>query len=414
VSREFLERRLKPLAKAAYQPLVRAAARVLRDRCGHVRYVGITGSAGKTTTKDLLRAALSAGGPTIANSNSNNQGYAIARTLLGLRRGTRFAVQELGASEPGGLRSLLAQLRPDVGVVLNVGLDHRKSFRDADSIAAEKRELIAALPPAGLAILNADDPRVAAMQDATRARVVRFGFTAEAQVRGRILNASWPDPLSLEVNVDGNTQFIRTRLQGAQQATCVLAAVATAWALGIPLRDIAARIGEVEPMRGRMSLDRLPGGISFLRDDWKAPAWSLPASLAILRDARATRRLVVLGTLSDYSGASRRAYKLAVKAAAAVADQVVLVGERADHAARLAAELAPATLLGFHTVKEAAAHLAAELRPGDLVLLKGSNQSDHLARIPLSLRMTVGCWRRRCGRQEFCDECGLVGRSSEP
>jgi UDP-N-acetylmuramoyl-tripeptide--D-alanyl-D-alanine ligase len=411
---EFFEHRLKPLAKAVYQPLVVDVGRVLRRLHRRVTYVGITGSAGKTTTKDLLHAALSAGGPTIANSNSNNQGYAIARTLMRLRPTTRFAVQELGASEPGALKKLLAQLRPDVGLVLNVGLDHRKTFRDADGIALEKRELVAALPADGLAVLNADDPRVAAMQDATRARVVCFAFGAEAEVQGRIVKSAWPQTLTIDVTAGGLTQRMTTQLQGSQQATCVLAAVATAWALGVPLPDIAMRIAQVQPMRGRMSLDRLPGDISFLRDDWKAPLWSLPAALEILRDARATRRLVVMGTLSDYAGSSRRAFRSALRAAAQVADEIILVGDRADRATTLAADIAPTRMFGFATVKAAAAHLAADLRAGDLVLLKGSNQADHLARIPLSLQREVGCWLTRCGRQEFCDDCRLIVLRRDP
>ncbi len=410
---DFTERRLKPLAKATYQPIVIATMRSWRRWHRRPSYIGITGSAGKTTAKDLLHAALAAGGPTIANSNSNNQLYAIARTLLALRASTAHVVQELGASRPGGLRPLLALLQPTVGVVLNVGLDHRKAFRDGDAIAKEKSLLIAALPADGLAVLNADDARVAAMASLTKARVVRFGFQAEAELCGRVLAARWPERLAVEVTVGGVAQRIETSLYGTQQATSVLAAVATAYSLGVPLARIAERIASVAPLRGRMSLERLPGDISVLRDDWKAPVWSLETAFQILRDARAARRLIVLGTLSDYPGSSRRVYLRAIRAALECAEQVILVGERADRAERFVGG-APGSVLGFRTVREAAAYLAGELRAGDLVLLKGSNTSDHLARIPLALAAEVGCWRTRCGRQEFCDDCGLLRQRVAP
>jgi UDP-N-acetylmuramyl pentapeptide synthase len=410
---EFADRHIKPLVKGLYKPLVITAMRPWRSWHSRPAYIGITGSAGKSTTKELLREVLRSVGPTIANSDSNNQLYSVGRTLLGLRPGTRHVVQELGVSSPGHLEPMVRLLQPTVGVVLNVGLDHRKSFRDADSIAREKSRLICELPQSGLAVLNADDARVNAMASLTRASVLRFGLHAQADVRGEVLTQGWPERLALKVTIGSSIARIDTRLLGAHHASCVLATVAVAHALGVPIEQIAAGITRTDPMRGRMSVLRLPHDITVLRDDWKAPLWSLTESLQVLRHSKAARRLVVLGTISDYAGSSRRAYRTALDASLACADLVVVAGARAQSIRRHAAGRI-GKVMAFPTVKDASAFLAAELRSGDVLLLKGSNQADHLCRAVLSLAGEVGCWRQRCGRVIFCDECGQLRRPVLP
>ncbi len=154
-------------------------------------------------------------------------------------------------------------------------------------------------------------------------------------------------------------------------------------------------------------------GVTFIRDDFKAPAWSLGTALKFMAEAEANRTIVVLGTVSDRSESSRRVYRDAATVALGAADQVVIVGDSAPERARRLQDTGPGRLHGFTTVKEAAEWLRSFARAGDLVLLKGS-LADHLARIALSFDREVGCWRRRCGRGVFCDHCRLLARPVDP
>ncbi|HEX7417876.1 MAG TPA: Mur ligase family protein, partial [Steroidobacteraceae bacterium] len=323
-----VQRRGKPIAKAVYRGPVIGAARVWRRALHRTCFIGVTGSAGKTTTKDLIRAVLAQRHRCTSNSDSNNQLYSIARHLIGVAPRTQFCVQELGADKPGGFVPMLALLRPDVGVVTNIGTDHFRSFRSREAVALEKGRLIASLPQSGIAVLNLDDPYVAALAQQTRARVVTFGMTSAAQFRGEVLDERWPARLTLRVTHEGESAVIATRLCGVYQAQNVLAAIATACSLGASLSDAAVAIPRYEPMLGRLSVFATKSGVTFVRDDFKAPEWSLAGVWRFMSAAQATRRIIVLGTISDSPGSSSACYRRAIKAALAACDHLVLVGER--------------------------------------------------------------------------------------
>jgi UDP-N-acetylmuramoyl-tripeptide--D-alanyl-D-alanine ligase len=404
--------RLKRLAKVLYKPVTIAAMHPWRRWHPGARYIGVTGSAGKTTTKDLLVAALGGRPDAIGNSDSNNQIFGVARTLVNVSSSTRYVVQEVGAGEPGGIDRMMRLLQPQVGIVLNVGLDHRGSFGGVEEIAAEKARLVAALPADGLAVLCADDERVAAMAAHSRAPVITFGFNA-GDVRGRVLPQPWGSGLAIEVQHQDRRDVFHSKLSGPQHAPNLLAAVATATSLGVPAALLDSRLAGVSSMLGRASLQIVDRDIHVVRDDWKAPAWSLSRSFDMLRAAGGRRRYVVLGTLSDYPGNSRSAYRRAIALALENAERVILVGARASHAANFAATH-PGRISGCETVHEAANLLKGELRGGEIVLLKGSNRADHLARLALELegKREVRCWRTRCGLDIFCDNCALLGREA--
>ena len=404
---DWLERRAKPAAKATYRrPLIRAAAtwrRMLPRTC----VIGITGSAGKTTTKELLHAALVSRYRCTKSSNSNNQLYDVARSLLSSAPWTRFCVQEIGASVPGTFAPMMALLKPQVAVVTNVGTDHIEAFRTQEAVAAEKVHLVASLPADGIAVLNADDPHVKAMAQHTQARVVTFSLAGAADYRAEVLESRWPARLSLRISHGTESTRIDTRLYGAHHAVNVLAAVAAANALGATFDDAIKAIGTYEPMLGRLSVQRTQRGVTFIRDDWKAPAWSLDSVWQFMRDACASRKIAVIGTISDYAGDSRAAYRHAVIAALASTDHVLLVGGHGPRRAARWRDLKPGRLHGFATVRAAVDWLDTFVQSGDLVLLKGS-AVDHLARIALSMDQKVGCWRQRCPRYIFCDHCRLL------
>jgi UDP-N-acetylmuramyl pentapeptide synthase len=223
----------------------------------------------------------------------------------------------------------------------------------------------------------------------------------------------WPDRLALRIHHDNDTVLASTQLLAPYQATNVLAAVATACSLGISLEQAAQAVGRHEPMLGRMSVYRSARGVTVIRDDWKAPDWSLLKAVQYIADARAARKLIVIGTISD-SGGRRHLYRNAVAGAVAAADRVLLVGPRAAAASRRLGTVGGEKLLAFALAQDAARWLTDFLREGDLVLLKGSNNADHLARLALALDQDVGCWRAHCPRRVICDRCRLRGVLAGP
>ena len=165
-------------------------------------------------TKDLLYCALTSRYRCTRNSDSNNQLYSIARTLLGTGPMNRYCIQEVGASQPGAFDPMMALLRPQVAVITNIGSDHFKSFRTPASVAAEKSKLIACLPADGLAVLNADDELVAAMARQCRGRVVTYGLQQRAEFGARVVTARWPERLSLRIHHGSESLYWRVPAAG--------------------------------------------------------------------------------------------------------------------------------------------------------------------------------------------------------
>lgn len=405
------EQQGKERAKAFYRRPVIQAAALWRRILKRTRFIGVTGSAGKTTTKDLLHVALASTFRCVKNSDSNNQLYSIARTLIDVRPSADFCVQEIGASEPGAFDPMLTLLRPSIGVVTNVGVDHLSAFRTAQAVAEEKGKLIACLPPRGIAVLNADDDLVAGMASRTSARVVTYGLAQPAQFTGKIVSHRWPERLALIVRYGDEEAFVQTRLLAPPQASSVLAALATACSLGVPLAAAAAAVSRQESLLGRMSVHETSRGITFIRDDWKAPLWSLDRAFQYMERAQAARKIIVIGTISDHNGDSSRVYARIARTAMQAAQFVVMIGPRAVSAARRVGVEGAGRVLAFETVQDAAAGLGTFYEFGDLVLLKGSNRADHLGRLALAADHPVNCWAARCGRLIFCDHCRLSGKT---
>jgi UDP-N-acetylmuramoyl-tripeptide--D-alanyl-D-alanine ligase len=411
---DFLRRGGGPAVESIYQRPVITAAGAWRRALDKTCFIGITGSAGKTTTKELLHAALAIGSRCIKSFDSDNVLYPTARTLMRVAPWTQYCVQEVGLSAPDAFEPILRLLRPRVGIVTNIGMDH---LRTQKQVAEAKGKLIACLPADGLAVLNTDDELVAGMASRTSARVVTYGFGKNADYCGEVVSASWPSRLVMHIRHRDTETLLVTRLLGSYQGTNVLAAIACAHSLGVPMADIVAGIGGHRPLLGRMSVHTTDGGITFIRDDFKAPAWAFQSALRYMAEARAARKVIVIGTISSHGGSKKeiRNYQQALSTAAEAADQVLLVGPRAQsRLKRMGERESTARIHAFESVRDASAWLGKYLRPGDLVLLKGSNRADHLARLALSVDRQVQCWRDRCGWVKFCDHCRLIDKPALP
>jgi aminoacyl-tRNA hydrolase len=271
--------------------------------------------------------------------------------------------------------------RPQIGVVTHVGSDHLSVFRSIEAVAEEKGKLVAALPTGGTAVLNADDPLVLAMRSRCAGRVITYGLSKNAMFRAEDIQSRWPDRLSFTLLCDGQSLSVRTQLCGTHWVHSVLAALSVAHLLGVPLQLAADTIERVPPFPGRMSPVTTVDNITFIRDDQKAPLWTIPSSLDFMRHAAAKRKIVVMGTISDFPGNPARIYPRVARQALEVADHVMFVGRNSSKCLPVKRDDDDSLLRAFVSTDHLLRFLNGFLQPGDLVLLKGSERADELVRI---------------------------------
>jgi len=354
-----------------------AAAVHARLAAAGLQTIGLTGSSGKTSTKDLLGQVLATAGPTVSPPGSYNNDIGLPLTVLSADEDTRFLVLEMGSRGPGHIARLCRVARPEVGVVLNVGSAHLGEFGSAEVIAQAKGELVEALPQHGTAVLNADDPRVLGMAPRTRARVVTTGRAVDADVRatGVVLNDEGRAHFTLRVS--GEMHSVGLQVVGEHQVANALSAAGAALAVGLTPADVAAALSQARSRsRWRMEVERRPDGVTVVNDAYNANPESMRAALAALAALPGQRRIAVLGAMAELGpGGGEEHERLGRDAAAAGVDLVVAVGVDAVGIASGAA--AAGRRPGEESVhvpdRAAARELLSEvLRPGDVVLVKAS------------------------------------------
>jgi UDP-N-acetylmuramoyl-tripeptide--D-alanyl-D-alanine ligase len=347
-----------------------------------IAFIGVTGSCGKTTTVRLVAKVLGTRHTGQATPVDYKSSPFLERTVVATRRRDGFCIIEMTIKCGGRLvfDETLALIRPSIGIVTVIGSDHLSIFRSPEATAEQKGRLVECLPHDGTAVLNADNPLVRKMARRTRARVFTYGLAEDAMLRATNVRARWPERLSFSVHYEGRTAEVRTQLCGAHVVSNVLAALATGVAIGIPLEEAAGAVASMPPIEPRLYPVDHPDGFTIVRDDYKAPLWSIPAALDFVREATASRKVIVFGTISDYAGPSDRTYHAVARQALEVADRVVFVGSHSVKALKAAPPDRSEALQAFYSADAAAEHLHTWLAPGDLVLLKGST-SDELERI---------------------------------
>ncbi|MFF5719647.1 UDP-N-acetylmuramoyl-tripeptide--D-alanyl-D-alanine ligase [Streptomyces buecherae] len=352
-------------ARAALQAL--AVHVVGRLRAG-LTVLALTGSQGKTGTKDLLAAVLAGAGPTTATIGTLNNGLGVPLTMLCADETTRFLVLEMGARNVGDIAELTALVAPDIAVVLNVGQAHIGEFGSRAAIARTKGELVRGLAPGGIAVLNADDPRVLAMRSLTEGPVLTFGRTAHATVRA--LDPTL-DPLgrpTFTLRTRATSAPVTLSVPGAHQVLNAAAATAAALAAGVPLTMAATALATASLSRWRMELRDLAGGARLLNDSYNANPDSTRAGLDALAAIEGKRRIAVLGEMLELGDTSEAEHRAVGAYAAARADVVVAVGDGARPVADGAGERALPLADNDAAIHWLRGHLAA----GDVVLVKAS------------------------------------------
>jgi UDP-N-acetylmuramoyl-tripeptide--D-alanyl-D-alanine ligase len=352
-------------------------ARAVLDRQRDLTVIGVTGSSGKTSTKDLLGQVLAAAGPTVSPPGSYNNDIGLPLTVLSADEDTRFLVLEMGARGIGHIARLCRVARPDVGVVLNVGSAHLGEFGSAEVIAQAKGELVEALPESGTAVLNADDPRVVGMAPRTSARVVTTGIREAADVRATGVRLDESGRARFTLHAGGEEQDVALRVVGEHQVANALSAAGAALAAGMSPAEVATALSAAEPRsRWRMEVGRRPDGVTVVNDAYNANPESMRAALAALQALPGQRRIAVLGAMAELGpGGGAEHERLGRDAAAAGVDLIVAVG--ADAVGIASGAAAAGRRPGEESVhvpdRAAARALLSELlRPGDVVLVKAS------------------------------------------
>jgi UDP-N-acetylmuramoyl-tripeptide--D-alanyl-D-alanine ligase len=366
-----------------------ALARAVVDRLPGLTIAAITGSSGKTTTKDLAAQLIESLGPTVSPQNSYNNEIGHPLTVLRATEETRYLVAEMSARGPGHIAELCQVSPPRLGVVLCVGHAHAGVFGSIDDVALAKAELPAALPPGGVALLNADDPRVLAMAGRTAARVVTFGRSPDADVRAAGVAVGDDGRAGFTLYTEAGSAPVRLRLLGEHNVSNALAAAALAGQLGMGLADVAAGLcAATARSRWRMEVTRRPDGVTVVNDAYNANPEAVTAALSTLAAmAGRGRALAVLGHMTELGAQEEEAHEQAGREAAraglagliVVGDQAapILAGAKSDPSWR-------GELLQVPDAAAAVAAVGHMARPGDVVLVKASRAAN-LQRVAMAL-----------------------------
>jgi UDP-N-acetylmuramoyl-tripeptide--D-alanyl-D-alanine ligase len=342
-----------------------------RRRLG-LAVVAITGSNGKTTTKELTAAVLARRFQVLKAAGSFNNQWGLPLTLLSLEPTHEAAVLELGMNAFGEIAALARLAQPSVGVVTLIAPAHLEGVGSLDGVQKAKGELVQAIPPDGVVVLNADDPLVLALARDARARVVTYGQAPTADVRLADVNARG-DAIAFTVSARGAAATVHVPLAGRHNAWNATAALAVGLALGVPLPAAVEALADAHPLKGRLAW-REAGGVRILDDTYNANPVSLRAALEALRVGGAGGRMwVVFGDMLELGPVSEAAHDDAGRWIAGLpAAGLATTGTASRRTAETARAAGCPEVATFATPEEAAAHAAARAVPGDRVLVKGS------------------------------------------
>jgi UDP-N-acetylmuramoyl-tripeptide--D-alanyl-D-alanine ligase len=354
---------------------LQALAHGVRREAG-TKVVAITGSAGKTTTKEITSEFLETRYRVVRNRGNFNNHIGLPLSLIELRRRPEVAVVELGMNHAGEIRTLVRVADPDVRVWTNVGEAHLGFFASVDAIADAKAEILEEASASTLLVANADDPRISARIGSFRGRVVTFGIDADADVRACDVVDRGIEGISARVKTRSGAVDVSTPLVGRANLANILAATAVAEEFSIPLTEIAAKASRLRPAAHRGEIVRLANGITIVDDSYNANPTATRKALEVLASGRASRRIAVIGEMLELGERSSELHAGVGRAAAtAGVDLLLAVGgapAKAMADAAIQSGMPAASVHYFATSGDAAAAAVSSVKAGDLVLVKGS------------------------------------------
>jgi UDP-N-acetylmuramoyl-tripeptide--D-alanyl-D-alanine ligase len=339
-----------------------------------VTVVGVTGSVGKTTTVGMCATVLQTRYKTARSGEAWNAEIGVALTLLGLRSSHQVAVIELAMRGLGQIRELVAMARPRIGAVTTIGDTHLELLGSREHIATAKAELLEDLPSDGVAVVNADEPLTARLVRHVRCRVVRFGTSADADVRATAIT-SLPGGCRFHLHLESQADAVVLPVVGAHQVRNALVAAAVGQALGLTLPEIAAGLARVRVAKMRQEILTVDD-VVIIDDAYNASPQSMTAAFDVLRQVSgARRRVMALGEMRELGSESPEFHRVVGREAATLAPALLLAvgpGAQGYLDGATAAGLPPVAMAWVATPQEAAPVLCKVIRPGDVVLIKGS------------------------------------------
>jgi UDP-N-acetylmuramoyl-tripeptide--D-alanyl-D-alanine ligase len=351
-------------------------------KANQVKTIGITGSVGKTSTKELTAALLSQKFKVLKNPGNRNNEIGLPLTLFDLDQTHEVAVLEMGFYVPGEIRTLCEIASPSIGVITNIGTVHAERAGSQEKIAQGKAELVQSLPaaPEGIAVLNIDDPWVRWMIPQTKAQVFTYGFQQEADLKASDITVYGLNGVGCTLSYQGKEHQIRSPLLGAFSVYTLLCATAVALSLNLDWQLIEQGLSTAD-VDLRMQHFSLPNGATVLDDTYNASPASMIAALELLSSFKG-RRIAILGDMLELGQYEIHGHQSVGKLCPSAADLLILVGERTKTVAKTAMELGfPKEMVHWFPNSTDAAHPASTLvKEGDVILVKGSNsmQMDHI------------------------------------
>jgi len=335
-----------------------------------LKVIGVTGSLGKTTCKELIATVLGSAFAVLKSEANLNTEIGLPLSLLQLRPEHQRAVLEMGMYGPGEIRLLCQIARPQMGVVTNVGPIHMERLGSLETIAAAKAELIESLPPDGVAFLNGDDPLVAGMAQRTAARVVYFGTSEKCDVRGAVLSSAGLQGVTLRLTCGDESVDVATSLPGRHNLRHVLAAAAVGLADSLSLQQVASALEKADvPIRLRTLAG--PNGSTIIDDSYNASPASMLAALDLLAELPG-RHLALLGDMLELGAFEEEGHRLVGQRAADILDALYVAGPRGHLIGEAAQEAGRTEVHFLRSKEEAAVALRKALGRGDHLLVKAS------------------------------------------
>jgi UDP-N-acetylmuramoyl-tripeptide--D-alanyl-D-alanine ligase len=349
-----------------------------------VRVIGVTGSVGKTTSKELIAAVLETRYRTFKTEGNYNNEIGLPLMLLKLSQAHERAVLEMGFYEIGEIAELCRWARPEVGVVNNVYAVHLERAGSIENIITGKGELVEALPPEGVAVLNMDDPRVMSMRSRTKARTFTYGLDPNADLWADHITSQGLAGLYFTLHHRGDTMNVRVPMLGQHSLHTALRAAAVGLIEGLTWQEIVEGLQSIGAVQLRLAAVRGPGGSLLIDDTYNASPESTIAALNLLREMEGRRKIAVLGDMLELGSFEETGHRMVGQRARDIVHVLVTIGSRAKLIAQeaRAVGLPAAAIVHFEKGEEALPYLKELIGEGDVVLVKGSRglRLDRLAR----------------------------------